>query len=309
MNVAAARVGGPVDGTGQTIGILSDSFDTDAGARHARRDRRRVGRSSRARQSVRLHDAGHRAVGLRGRRADRRRSGDGRARARSRAGCASRVRDRGERRARLRESDQPAANGEPRDRASSTTSTYFDEPFFQDGPIAEAANAASAAGVPYFSAAGNSNVIVGGNNVSSYEAPAFRSTACPASVIVARAAHGLPQLRPERRNRQLRRRSRSRPAADSGSTCSGRSRGARSRPTTTCSCSTRPATVVADSASTRSKFNEPFEFLGYTNSTGSTQTVSVVIGKFSGADRSAAEVRARRCVGDHRGAVRHVDRR
>ena len=58
--------------------------------------------------------------------------------------------------------------------------SYLDEPFFQDGPIANAANAASAAGVPYFSAAGNANVIVGGNNVSSYEAPAFRPTPCPA---------------------------------------------------------------------------------------------------------------------------------
>ena len=32
--------------------------------------------------------------------------------------------------------------------------SYFDEPFFQDGPIAQAVTAAGAAGVPYFSAAG-----------------------------------------------------------------------------------------------------------------------------------------------------------
>ena len=68
--------------------------------------------------------------------------------------------------------------------------SYFDEPFFQDGPIAQAANAASAAGVPYFSAAGNSNVIVGGNNVGSYEAPSFRSTSCPASVTAFENAPG-----------------------------------------------------------------------------------------------------------------------
>jgi hypothetical protein len=56
---------------------------------------------------------------------------------------------------------------------------YPNEPFFQDGPIANAARAATAAGVPYFTAAGNSNVFAGGNNVSSYEAPAYRPALCP----------------------------------------------------------------------------------------------------------------------------------
>src|SRR4029079_904486 len=61
--------------------------------------------------------------------------------------------------------------------------SYFNEPFFQNGPIANAAKATSQAGVPYFSSAANANVIVGGKNVSSYEAPAFRGTSCPASVL------------------------------------------------------------------------------------------------------------------------------
>ncbi len=45
---------------------------------------------------------------------------------------------------------------------------YFDEPFFQDGLVAQAVNAVNAAGVSYFSAAGNS-----GSNGYDNTAPAF----------------------------------------------------------------------------------------------------------------------------------------
>lgn len=67
--------------------------------------------------------------------------------------------------------------------------TYFREPMFQDGPIAKAVADVTAQGVVYFSSAANSNVIIGGNRVASYEAPAFRSTPCPASVS---AVYGIP---------------------------------------------------------------------------------------------------------------------
>lgn len=60
--------------------------------------------------------------------------------------------------------------------------TYFNEPMYQDGVIAKAVADVTAQGVTYFSSAANSNEILGGNNVGSYEAPAFRSAACPASV-------------------------------------------------------------------------------------------------------------------------------
>ena len=60
---------------------------------------------------------------------------------------------------------------------------YFDEPMFQDGPISAAINDVTAAGVAYFTAAGNNNIIRNGRNVGSYEAPAFRkATACPAGL-------------------------------------------------------------------------------------------------------------------------------
>ena len=61
---------------------------------------------------------------------------------------------------------------------------WFEEPFFQDGPIAVAVNNVVEAGVTYLSAAGNDNLFdSGGNRIASWEAPAFRSSgSCPAAV-------------------------------------------------------------------------------------------------------------------------------
>ncbi len=62
--------------------------------------------------------------------------------------------------------------------------SYLAEPFFQDGPVANAVADAKAAGVTYFSSAGNSNVIDAGNGkeMGSYEAPAFREMTCPSAL-------------------------------------------------------------------------------------------------------------------------------
>lgn len=63
--------------------------------------------------------------------------------------------------------------------------TYYDEPMYQDGVVSKAVNEVTAAGVTYFSSAANSNVIVGGKEISSYEATAgYRPTACPAGVAI-----------------------------------------------------------------------------------------------------------------------------
>ncbi|MGN6816870.1 MAG: S8 family serine peptidase [Solirubrobacterales bacterium] len=61
---------------------------------------------------------------------------------------------------------------------------YFEEPMFQDGPIAVAINEVTALGDTYLSAAGNDNMFDGeGNEIASWEAPEFRdSGACPAKV-------------------------------------------------------------------------------------------------------------------------------
>ncbi|MBC7442351.1 MAG: S-layer homology domain-containing protein [Ramlibacter sp.] len=57
--------------------------------------------------------------------------------------------------------------------------TYFASPFYQDGPISVAVNDVTAAGAAYFSSAANNNIIVGGRDVGSYEANALRPATCP----------------------------------------------------------------------------------------------------------------------------------
>jgi hypothetical protein len=60
---------------------------------------------------------------------------------------------------------------------------YFEEPFFQDGPIADAIAKVSGEGVSYLTAAGNENIISEGHDIASWEAPEFRDAAsCPPAV-------------------------------------------------------------------------------------------------------------------------------
>jgi subtilisin family serine protease len=60
---------------------------------------------------------------------------------------------------------------------------YFNEPFFQDGPIADAVNEVVAGGANYFSSAGNDNLKnAEGLNIGSIEAPEFREMECPAAL-------------------------------------------------------------------------------------------------------------------------------
>ena len=64
--------------------------------------------------------------------------------------------------------------------------TYFNEPAYQDGVIAKAVNDVRAAGVDYFSSAANNNITIGGHDVTSYEAvDGYRPTPCPAAISVA----------------------------------------------------------------------------------------------------------------------------
>ena len=62
--------------------------------------------------------------------------------------------------------------------------SYLDEPFFQDGPAADAVNEAADRGIDYFSAAGNNNLNDSqGREIASWEAPEFRDAkSCPASL-------------------------------------------------------------------------------------------------------------------------------
>jgi Subtilase family len=69
---------------------------------------------------------------------------------------------------------------------------YLEEPFFQEGPIAVAVNNVVEAGVAYFSAAGNNNLIDGeGRDIASWEAPSFRDAGgCPQEVQQFPGANG-----------------------------------------------------------------------------------------------------------------------
>lgn len=63
---------------------------------------------------------------------------------------------------------------------------YFEEPFFQDGPIGQAVNEVTSGPNPvsYFTSAGNANIEdSAGRNIASWESPAFRPTACPSVVM------------------------------------------------------------------------------------------------------------------------------
>jgi hypothetical protein len=59
---------------------------------------------------------------------------------------------------------------------------YPEEPFFQDGPVADAIDRVTTNGVAYFSAAGNENIIDGGSDVASYQAPFRNAETCPTGV-------------------------------------------------------------------------------------------------------------------------------
>jgi hypothetical protein len=59
--------------------------------------------------------------------------------------------------------------------------SYFAEPFYQEGPVSAAISDVVGSGVAYFTSAANSNRIIGGNNVTSYETPAYRPASSPIS--------------------------------------------------------------------------------------------------------------------------------
>jgi subtilisin family serine protease len=69
---------------------------------------------------------------------------------------------------------------------------YLEEPFFQDGPVAAAIDKVTSEGATYLTAAGNDNLFdSSGDEIASWEAPEFRdSGACPAAVAVLKEFNG-----------------------------------------------------------------------------------------------------------------------
>ncbi len=68
---------------------------------------------------------------------------------------------------------------------------YPGEPFFQDGPIAVAVREVTEEGVTYLSAAGNDNLIAAGHDIGSWETPKYRDAGgCPPAVEALSGANG-----------------------------------------------------------------------------------------------------------------------
>jgi subtilisin family serine protease len=79
---------------------------------------------------------------------------------------------------------KPSAEGGAEARVIADDVFYFEEPFFQDGPVGVAVNGVREEGVSYFSAAGNDNLVNAGRDIASWEAPQFRdSLGCPPSLV------------------------------------------------------------------------------------------------------------------------------
>ncbi len=79
---------------------------------------------------------------------------------------------------------RPTAEGGAGAKVIADDVAYFEEPFFQDGPVASAINRVVASGVEYFTAAGNDNLFDAmGHEIASWEAPEFHdSGSCPAAL-------------------------------------------------------------------------------------------------------------------------------
>lgn len=61
--------------------------------------------------------------------------------------------------------------------------SYFEEPFFQDGPVAAAVDNVVADGVTYLTSAGNDNLLAGKDEIASWETPDYTdSLDCPPAV-------------------------------------------------------------------------------------------------------------------------------
>ncbi len=86
---------------------------------------------------------------------------------------------------------RPVAAGGAGASAIADDVVYFEEPFFQDGPVAAAVNKVTGEGVTYLSSAGNDNLFEGENEIASWEAPEYRdSGGCPAEIQALAGVNG-----------------------------------------------------------------------------------------------------------------------
>lgn len=159
--------------------------------------------------------------------------------------------------------------------------TYFAEPMYQDGLIAKAMADVIADGVPVFSSAGNQHTTLSGDPIGSYETPAYRPVACPTGV----------------------------PAYNDSCHDFDPSAGTTAHNTITLNNNGRLSVILgynqpqfgitadfdlylindANNAVLASSENDnvasgrAYEFVDYTNSSGSAQTLRLVVGRYNGA--------------------------
>ena len=146
---------------------------------------------------------------------------------------------------------------------------YFNEHPFQDGPIARAVNDVIADGALFFSSAGNEGNTVDGTS-GNYEADFVDSGRRPASSPARRTTSTRARAcRSSSRSRRTR-------ARTCRSRCSGPTRWAARRATTTSTCSTRNSNVVAFSQDVQDGDDDPYERLCTPSAGGSTLRLAVV---------------------------------
>lgn len=86
----------------------------------------------------------------------------------------------------IRRLAEPVASGGAEADVIADDVFFYEEPFFQEGPVAVAVKDVSHEGVAYFSSAGNNNLIGAGKDIASWEAPLYRlASACPAALSAA----------------------------------------------------------------------------------------------------------------------------
>jgi Subtilase family len=206
LNAASARANFGVDGSGVTVGILSDSFDQDPGA------------STDAAGDVLTGDlpgpgnpCGYTSPvnvleNYASSEAGPAPADEGRAMAQivhdlapgSPLAFATAFNGEQDFAANIKRLAAPVSSGGAGAQVIADDATYFEEPFFQDGPVAQAVSEVTSGGVSYFSAAGNDNLIdSSGHDIASWEAPEFREAGgCPPALAVAAKAEHCMDFKP-----------------------------------------------------------------------------------------------------------------
>ena len=182
LNAMLARDAFSVDGTGVTVGILSDSFDKDATAPTSA-DQDVVsgdlpGLGNPCGRTTPVDESGDTYVGDDG-------SDEGRAMAQIVHDLApgARIAFATAFNSLTNFANNVRALRDAGARVIVDDVIWLNEPFFQEGPVGVAVRDVTATGVAYFTSAGNSNLIVGGRNIASWETEQFRdgggSNICP----------------------------------------------------------------------------------------------------------------------------------